>query len=318
MARNQHENAVAAFRRDINGLLTPVGRFPTGGAGNPFPQPGDPPVDPLASQGALIMSDGKRFLIAVNAGSNQISVLRINKNTLELADIVDSGGSRPISAALHDDLLYVLNEGGTPNIAGFTFNECDGTLKSLPNSTRPLVGAANADPAQIAFTPDGGSLVVTEKDGNRIDTYNINENGRAGPPRGNPSSGTTPFGFAFNNDGTLIVSEAFALMPNQAAVSSYNLGSNGTLGVISGSVHNNQTARAGLLFPTIATLLFQRTPPAARSPATVLRTMGRLRYSIQLPPTWELTPPQETWLWPVLAGSSMCKPPVAKRSLPFV
>jgi 6-phosphogluconolactonase len=69
------------------------------------------------------MSDGKRFLIAVNAGSNQISVLRINKNTLELADIVDSGGSRPISAALHDDLLYVLNEGGTPNIAGFTFNE---------------------------------------------------------------------------------------------------------------------------------------------------------------------------------------------------
>jgi hypothetical protein len=48
---NQHENAVAAFRRDINGLLTPVGRFPTGGAGNPFPQPGDPPVDPLASQG---------------------------------------------------------------------------------------------------------------------------------------------------------------------------------------------------------------------------------------------------------------------------
>jgi 6-phosphogluconolactonase len=109
MARNQHENAVAAFRRDINGLLTPVGRFPTGGAGNPFPQPGDPPVDPLASQGALIMSDGKRFLIAVNAGSNQISVLRINKNTLELADIVDSGGSRPISAALYDDLLYVLN-----------------------------------------------------------------------------------------------------------------------------------------------------------------------------------------------------------------
>ena len=32
---NQHENAVAAFRRDINGLLTLVGRFPTGGAGNP-------------------------------------------------------------------------------------------------------------------------------------------------------------------------------------------------------------------------------------------------------------------------------------------
>src|SRR3954447_5892103 len=246
---NQRENAVAAFRRDINGLLTPAGRFPTGGAGNPIAQPGDPAVDPLASQGALIMSDGHRFLIAVNAGSNQISVLRINKNTLELADIVDSGGSRPISAALHGDLLYVLNEGGNPNITGFMFNEDDGTLKSLPNSARPLVGGANSDPAQIAFTPDGGSLVVTEKDGNRIDTYDINENGRAGPPRGNPSSGTTPFGFAFNNDGTLIVSEAFALMPNQAAVSSYNVGGNGTLGVISGSVHNNQSASCWIVIP---------------------------------------------------------------------
>ena len=253
---NQRENAVAAFRRDINGLLTFAGRFPTGGAGNPIAQPGDPPIDPLASQGALIMSDGNRFLIAVNAGSNEISVLRINKNTLELADIVDSGGSRPISATLHDDLLYVLNEGGTPNITGFVFNECDGTLKPLPNSTRPLVGAANADPAQIAFTPDGGSLVVTEKDGNRLDTYEIHENGRAGPPRGNPSSGTTPFGFAFNNDGTLIVSEAFALMPHQAAVSSYKLGDNGTLAVISGSVHNNQTASCWIVIPNNSDVAF--------------------------------------------------------------
>jgi 6-phosphogluconolactonase len=246
---NQPENAVAAFRRDINGLLTPAGRFPTGGAGNPVAQPGDPPVDPLASQGALIMNEGHRFLIAVNAGSNEISLLRIKKDTLELADKVGSGGSRPISVTLHDDLLYVLNEGGTPNITGFIFNECDGTLKPLPNSTRSLVGAANADPAQIAFTPDGGSLVVTEKKGNRLDTYNIDENGRASSPRGNPSSGTTPFGFAFNNDGTLIVSEAFAGMPHQAAVSSYNLGNNGALHVISGSVHNNQTAACWIVIP---------------------------------------------------------------------
>lgn len=246
---NQTNNAVAAFRRNVNGRLTLVGTFPTGGAGNPVAQPGDPPVDPLASQGALIMSNGNRFLIAVNAGSNQISVLQINKNTLEMTDIINSGGVRPISVTLHDDVLCVLNEGGAPNITGFTFNEGDGTLTPLANSTQPLVGAASADPGEIAFTPDGDFLVVTEKAGNRLDTYSIDDNGRASAPMSNASSGTTPFGFAFNNDGTLIVSEAFALMPNQAAVSSYNLSDNGSLNVISGSVHNNQTASCWVVIP---------------------------------------------------------------------
>ena len=112
---NQTTNTVAAFRRDAKGRLTSAGEFPDGGAGNPTPQPPDPATDPLASQGALIISHGNRFLLAVNAGSNEISVLKI-KNELEIVDIVSSGGIRPISLTLHDDLLYVLNEGGTPNI----------------------------------------------------------------------------------------------------------------------------------------------------------------------------------------------------------
>src|SRR4029079_8646835 len=116
---NQTSNTVVAFRRNANGMLTPAGEFPTGGAGNPIPRPPDPSSDPLASQGALIMSNGNRFLFAVNAGSNEIASLKIKKNDLELVDVVSSGGVRPISLALHDDLLYVLNEGGTPNIAGF-------------------------------------------------------------------------------------------------------------------------------------------------------------------------------------------------------
>ena len=119
---NQTTNTVAAFRRDAKGRLTPAGEFPTGGAGNPTPQPPDPATDPLASQGALIISHGNRFLLAVNAGSNEISVLKIRKNELEIVDVVSSGGIRPISLTLHDDLLYVLNEGGTPNITGFDFD----------------------------------------------------------------------------------------------------------------------------------------------------------------------------------------------------
>src|SRR5882724_1822415 len=85
---NQVENAVAAFRRDAKGMLTPAGEFPTGGAGDPVPQGTDPATDPLASQGALIIGSDNRFLFAVNAGSNQISVMKINKNELTMVHIV--------------------------------------------------------------------------------------------------------------------------------------------------------------------------------------------------------------------------------------
>jgi 6-phosphogluconolactonase (cycloisomerase 2 family) len=100
---NQVSNAVAAFDRAPDGTLTAAGTFSTGGAGNPVAQPGDPPTDPLASQGALILSNDKKFLFAVNAGSNEISVLSIGKDALTLVDKVSSGGVRPISLTVHEN-----------------------------------------------------------------------------------------------------------------------------------------------------------------------------------------------------------------------
>jgi 6-phosphogluconolactonase (cycloisomerase 2 family) len=245
---NQTTNSVAVFRHNARGILTAAGEFPTGGTGDPTPQPPDPGTDPLASQGALIMSRGNHYLYAVNAGSNQISVLRIRKNSLDIVDVVDSGGVRPISLAVHDDLLYVLNEGGTPNIAGFTIED-DGTLTPLAGATRPLIGGVAADPAQIGFSHDGALLVVTEKAGNRLNTYTINEDGLPSPPIDNASNGMTPFGFAFNNADTLVVSEAFGGTPNASAASSYDAAEDGTLSVISGSVANSQTASCWVVIP---------------------------------------------------------------------
>jgi 6-phosphogluconolactonase len=238
---NQVENAVAVFSRTAHGTLSPAGEFSTGGAGDPVPQGTDPATDPLASQGALILDQGNQFLFAVNAGSNQISVLKVDSTGLTLAGVVDSGGVRPISLTLHEDLLYVLNEGGTPNITGFTVGD-DGTLAPLAGSTQPLIGDTAADPAQVGFSRDGTLLVVTEKAGNRLNTYTVDENGLPSPPIDNPSDGMTPFGFAFNNQDTLIVSEAFGGAPNQSAASSYSASEDGVLSVISGSVPNSQTA----------------------------------------------------------------------------
>jgi 6-phosphogluconolactonase len=252
---NQTNNSVAVFRRDAKGRLTSAGKFPTGGAGNPTPQPPDPATDPLASQGALLIGRGNQFLFAVNAGSNQISVLQIKKNSLDVVDVVDSGGIRPISLALHEDLLYVLNEGGTPNITGFEIEE-DGTLTQLDGSTQPLIGGAAADPAQIGFSRDGELLVVTEKAGNRINTYTIDDDGLPSAPIDNASNGMTPFGFAFSNAGTLVVSEAFGGAPNQSAASSYSASDDGVLSLISGSVPNSQTASCWVVIPNNGKLAF--------------------------------------------------------------
>jgi 6-phosphogluconolactonase len=238
---NQAVNAVAAFNRAPDGTLSPAGTFPTGGSGDPAAQPGDPPNDPLASQGALILSEDNRFLFAVNAGSDEVSVLAVGKSGLTLVDKVASGGDRPISLTLHENLLYVLNEGGTPNINGFTVSDT-GELTPLAGSTRPLAGGSAADPAEVRFNPDGTLLVVTEKDTNLIDTYTVGVDGLAGGPVANPSNGVTPFGFEFDNRGHLVVSEAFGGAPNASAVSSYNASPGGVLSVVSGSVPNGQTA----------------------------------------------------------------------------
>jgi 6-phosphogluconolactonase (cycloisomerase 2 family) len=112
----------------------------------------------------------------------------------------------------------------------------------LAGSTQPLIGGTGADPAQVSFSSDGTLLVVTEKAGNRLDTYTIDENGLPSAPIDNPSNGMTPFGFAFNNAGFLVVSEAFGGAPNGSAASSYEAGDLGVLSVISGSVANSQTA----------------------------------------------------------------------------
>ena len=238
---NQVSNAVAVFDRAPNGTLTPAGMFSTGGAGNPVPPPGDTPADPLASQGALVLSNNNKLLFAVNAGSNEISVLSIGKDSLTLVDKVSSAGVRPISLTLHEDLLYVLNEGATPNITGFLVSNT-GELTLLPGSTRPLTGGSMADPAQVSFSRDGALLVVTEKATNLIDVYVVGADGVAGAPISNPSSGQTPFGFAFDQHNNLIVSEAFGGAPNASAVSSYTAAFSGMLNVVSESVPDFQTA----------------------------------------------------------------------------
>jgi 6-phosphogluconolactonase (cycloisomerase 2 family) len=94
----------------------------------------------------------------------------------------------------------------------------------IAGSTRHLsnlgLGEAPA-PAQISFDPKGEVLVVTERTSNMISTYQVGQEGLAYGPMVQESAGMTPFGFAFTQRGTLVVSEAFGGDENASAVSSY-------------------------------------------------------------------------------------------------
>src|SRR5206468_3900582 len=82
----------------------------------------------LGDQGGLALSRGGRWLFAVNAGSNELTVFRVSDEStaLTIIDKVSTVGKTPISVTIHKQLVYVLNAGDavTPaNIAGFRLSE---------------------------------------------------------------------------------------------------------------------------------------------------------------------------------------------------
>jgi len=217
-------NAVAVFNRAADGTLTAAGTVATGGTGTGAG---------LGSQGAVALSDDGQLLFAVNAGSNDVSVFTVGSAGLSLASVTPSGGTLPISLSVHGNVLYVLNAGGNGNISGFSVGS-GGTLAPIAGSTQPLSGTS-VGPAEVAFSPDGRQLVVTEKNTNLLDVYAVDANGAASGRISVASAGGTPFGFSFGLRNELFVSEA------TGSASSYVLGA-GPLSLVSGAVSNHQGA----------------------------------------------------------------------------
>lgn len=223
-------NEILIFNHHPQQGLVGAGSVATGGDGT---------GTGLGNQGGVILSNHHRWLYAVNAGSDSVSVFRVRKGGLTLFDTIASDGSQPVSLTRHDNLLYVLNA-GSDSIAGFTVNG-DGTLSSLAGSVRALSGSGTG-PAQISFAPWGDTLVVTEKATNRITTFLIDEDGLPGPAVVNDSAGPTPFGFDFDRYGHLLVSEAAGGAPDASSLSSYEIQEDGTLVVLASAVPTTETA----------------------------------------------------------------------------
>jgi len=220
-------NQIVIFDRDAKGILTSIGSISTGGLGS------GGGLDPLGSQSSLVLSSDGRWLLAVNAGSNDISLFRVTPEGLILADQVGSGGNFPVSLTIFHNLVYVLNA-DSPNITGF-FLKHTGELVPLPDSTRNL---GTGEFAQVGFDPQGKKLVVTDRGENEILVYFVGKDGAPSMnPVTSPSNGLVPFGFDFDQREYLLVSEA-----GSGAVSSYDILPDGSLQLISGSVLNGQAA----------------------------------------------------------------------------
>ncbi|HYO14216.1 MAG TPA: beta-propeller fold lactonase family protein [Thermoanaerobaculia bacterium] len=238
-------NEVVAWSRDARGRLTRLGSFATGGRGSG----GD--LDPLGSQDALRLSDDRRWLFAVNAGSDDVSVFRVTASGLELADRFPSGGSFPVSVTQRGDRLYVLNIGGDGSLAGFILAP-DGRSSPIPGSvlslelgdgSPPNTGGA---PSQVGFSPDGRWLLVVDKGRDLLLSFPLDDQGRPGEPVVNPSAGRLPFAFRFMG-GFLVVVEIFGRSPSPSpagtsAVSSYALGADGRLRTITAALPTGRTA----------------------------------------------------------------------------
>jgi 6-phosphogluconolactonase len=217
-------NTVQRFDRAPDGSLTPAGTFATGGIG-------------LAAlggrQGAVELSGDGRYLYAVNAGSDSVSVFRVGHRYTRLIDTVSSRGAAPASIAEQDGRVYVLNSGGPASVTAY-WRLPGGSL--WPIGTRELAAGAQGA-AQVSVTPDGRSLIVSERVSNRLESLPLDRFGRPGAPVVTTSSGAVPFGFGISPQGTIVVSEAGA-----STVSSYRLARGGALRTVTGSLAVGQGA----------------------------------------------------------------------------
>ena len=233
-------NTVAAFARQADGRLTSV-------PGSPFRVGGAGTGSGVASQGAIQVSSDGRYVLAVDAGSNQLSVLRIERGgALEPVrnEVVSSGGAQPISVAEHEGLVYVANAGTDgANYSGFRLSD-DGRLRPIADSTVQLPDIAQ--PGDVLFNSTGTNLVGTRVGTSQIDSFSVGPDGRltAAPDSPLTAQAAGPFGSEFRptDPSQLFVSNAHAGAGN-GTVSAFTVAGDGALSPIgSAPFADGQTA----------------------------------------------------------------------------
>jgi 6-phosphogluconolactonase len=269
MANRAEGNTILVFDRKADGTLTQIQEVATGGLGSgpgelPAPFPPFPAGNPLTSQDSLVMTKHGHFLLAVNAGSNEISVLAVTEDGgLRLVDKAPSGGNVPVSIAHHNNLVYVMNEGelsprpvgARPTMTGY-FLDHFGKLHPIPNSAR-VTGSPDSEPGDVLFSPDGEFLIITDKFAETfIHVLHVDEDATTHEVATYIANNPAPLGAAFTHHRILAVTEANARfidgrrtgVPNGSTTSTYRLTRDGTLTPISVAVPTLQTVDCWVRF----------------------------------------------------------------------
>ena len=229
-------NALVVYDRSADGSLTPAGSVPAGGLGT---------GGGLASQGAVTLTDDGQIVLAVNPGSNSVAAFAVGQGEPVLLNTAPSGGIRPVSVAVHKNVVYVLNKNNAAlaTVSGFTLDK-DG-LTPIADSTRFLHTGAT-DAAQVRFSPDGNQLVVTGRSSNRIDTFIVGADGLFSSAKSfDVAPGGTPFGFDFDNKGHMLVS--LAGVGGSSGAASYDLAADGSISTITAPIETGQQAACWLV-----------------------------------------------------------------------
>jgi len=239
-------NQVQVYMRTSDGTLVNSASLPTGGTGVGHG---------LENQGALALSRDGRFLYVVNPGSDDLTAFQLTNGSVHLTDRVPSGGTLPVSVAEWNGIVYVLNRnrssgsGSGPTIQGFQVST-SGALSSIAGSNIAL-RETDTNASQIAISPDGLWIVVTERAIDQIDVVPLDRNHVPGTPLAATSAGGGPFGFAFSDEARLYVSEAGA-----GTTSAYDIDSQGALHVLSAAVPTQQRATCWLAITPDNTLAY--------------------------------------------------------------
>src|SRR5258706_10660218 len=162
---NAAGNQVVAYDRADNGTLAVANTYNTGGLGGLL---NGSVVDHLASQGSLTYDYDNALLYAVNAGSNTVSVFSVDGDKLSLRQVIDSGGTFPVSVTASGDLVYELNaqDGGSVSgyrAAGGKLNPIEGSVRPLGLTIPPDTNQFTHTPGQVAASPHESHLYVTTK-----------------------------------------------------------------------------------------------------------------------------------------------------------
>ena len=168
-------NEVGAFVQDPGtGALSLVGTYLTGGRG-------ELDIDGNQSHALAVKDD---LLFVTNTGDNSLTVFRIESTgALSRLQRVSSRGVRPVSLAVKDTTLLVVNQGitaGKPgavggNVTAFSIGN-DGELAHIRGSTFSF--HASDTPNEILSNSANRLFSVGRSSANAVDTFRLSADGR--------------------------------------------------------------------------------------------------------------------------------------------